>query len=245
MGRNGVTALACALLGREAAAHPTQFTTLQLEIDPGGEYRGTLNIDILSYALGQTSQDTSNEELQALPRRTAGRAGKESGRRGRAGFNARLVIRTDAGATFPATWNLPGLPEGERGTRAAYPSPILMPGEIDFSGRLPAGARTVSVRLPYIMADTVQVYELPNGDSHDEPVTAGGYSSEIALGVTVPPVTARSDRLARGGGGSGRTIRGGGRGPCGLAVVFATRRPAGVIFVEGKTELRGPTKLTD
>ena len=40
---------------------------------------------------------------------------------------------------------------------------ILMPGEIDFSGTLPAGAHTISIRLPYVLGDTMQVFELPNG----------------------------------------------------------------------------------
>lgn len=191
-----VAALACALLGRDVGAHPTQFTTLQVEIDPSGTYRGTLNIDILSYALGQTSQDTSNEELQALldgPRATLGQDLADAGGR----FRRELVIRTNAGNATPSTWNLPGLREVDAVLARQIHPPILMPGEIDFSGRLPAGARTISIRLPYIMADTVQVYELPNGDSHDEPVAAGGFSSEIALGVTVPPAAGHAARWSR------------------------------------------------
>jgi hypothetical protein len=210
-------ALACAPLGPAVTAHPTQFTTLQVEIDPAGVYRGALNIDILSYALGQTSQDTSNEELQALldgPRATLEQDLADAGAR----FRRELVIQTDAGETAPSTWNLPGLPEVNAVLARHIHPPILMPGEIDFSGRLPAGARTVSVRLPYIMADTVQVYELPNGDSHDEPVTAGSFSSEIALGVTVPAAVSRSAGLARGG------ERGGGLLAGVAAALFVLRR---------------------
>jgi hypothetical protein len=177
---------ALALCSAIVSAHPTQFTTLQVAIDPSGVYRGTLNIDILSYALGQTSQDTSNEQLQALldaPRATLARDLADAGQR----FQREFVIRTDAGDAAPTTWNLPGLPEVNAVLARHLQPPILMPGEIDFSGRLPAGARTVAFRLPYIMGDTVQVYEMPNGDSHDEPVVAGGVSSAVELGMTVPP----------------------------------------------------------
>ncbi len=189
--RRAVLALALALACNSASAHPTQFTTLQVTIDPSGEYRGTLNIDILSYALGQTSQDTSNEELQALldgSRPALARDLAESGER----FKRELVIRTDVGETAPATWNLPGLPEVNAVLARHIQPSILMPGEIDFSGRLPAGARTLAVRLPYIMGDTVQVYELPDGNSHDEPVAAGGNSSQIPLGITVPAASPKT-----------------------------------------------------
>ena len=183
--RLGLAAVALGLLAAAAGAHPTQFTTLQVTIDPSGEYRGTLNIDILSYALGQTSQDTSNEELQALldsPRVVLAQDLAEAGVR----FRRELVIRTDAGDAWPSTWSLPGLPEVNAVLARHLQPPILMPGDIDFSGRLPAGARTVAFRLPYIMGDTVQIYELPNGESHDEPVAAGGISSAVPLGITVP-----------------------------------------------------------
>ncbi len=178
-------ACAFALGSAIVAAHPTQFTTLQVAIDPSGVYRGTLNIDILSYALGQTSQDTSNEQLQALldaPRMVLARDLAEAGQR----FQRELVVRTNVGDMAPSAWSLPGLPEVNAVLARHLQPPILMPGEIDFSGRLPAGARTVAFRLPYIMGDTVQVYELPNGDSHDEPVEAGGISSAVGLGMTVP-----------------------------------------------------------
>jgi hypothetical protein len=63
---------------------------------------------------------------------------------------------------------------------------ILVPGEITFSGTLPAHARTLAIRLPYVLGDTVQVLELPGGNSHDEPVSAGDYSSQVPIALQPP-----------------------------------------------------------
>jgi hypothetical protein len=191
--RVGLVAILALGLGRTTSdAHPAQFTTLQMTVDSTGAYRGTLNIDILSYALGQTSQGTSNDELQALldgPRSRLASDLAEAGVR----FQRELVIHTDAGNSTPSSWALPGLPEVNEVLARHLQPPILMPGDIEFAGTLPMGARTISIRLPYIMGDTVQVYELPNGGSHDEPVSAGEMSSSVAL--EMPPAGTDS-RLA-------------------------------------------------
>jgi hypothetical protein len=63
---------------------------------------------------------------------------------------------------------------------------ILVPGEITFSGMLPAKAHTLTIRLPYVLGDTVQVLELPGGISHDEPVSAGDYSSQVLIALKAP-----------------------------------------------------------
>jgi hypothetical protein len=41
-------ALPFALFPAAASSHPAQFTTLQVEIDPGGRFHASLNIDILA-----------------------------------------------------------------------------------------------------------------------------------------------------------------------------------------------------
>ncbi len=165
-----------------ASAHPAQFTTLQVEIDPAGGFHASLNIDILAYALGETSLESTNEELQALldgPRALLARALADAGER----FRREVVIRTDAGEVTPASWSLPGLPEVDAVlARNLHPS-ILMPGEIDFSGTLPAGVHTLSIRLPYILGDTMHVYELPNGDSDAAPVAAGDFSEAVRVAL--------------------------------------------------------------
>jgi hypothetical protein len=186
-----VIALMYALFPPAASAHPTQFTTLQVMIDSTGQFQATLNIDILSYALGQTSLETSNEELEQLldgPRAALRQDLADAGER----FQREVVIHTDVGDVTPSSWNLPGLPELDAVLARHIQPRILVPGEIDFSGTLPAGARTVSIRLPYVLGDTVHVYELPDGGSHDEPVAAGGYSTDVALNLSVPRSTSRA-----------------------------------------------------
>ncbi len=175
-----IAALPFALFPAAATAHPAQFTTLQVEIDPAGQFHASVNIDILAYALGETSLESTNEELEALldgPRANLGRALAEAGER----FRREAVLRTEAGEVTPSSWSLPGLPEVDAVLARKIHPRILMPGEIDFSGTLPAGAHTLSIRLPYILGDTMQVYELPNGDSDAAPVAAGAYSEEIQL----------------------------------------------------------------
>jgi hypothetical protein len=81
------------------------------------------------------------------------------------------------------------LPEVEAVLARKIHPPILMPGEIDFSGTLPAGAHTLSIRLPYILGETMHVYELPNGGSIAAAVAPGDYSEEIQLPPREPPKT--------------------------------------------------------
>ncbi len=136
------------LLPGALLAHPAQFTTFQVNIDADGQYRAILNIDILAYALGETSLDSTNEELQTLldgPRPALGQALRDAGER----FSRELVIHTDAGDSKPSSWQLPGLPEVDAVLARKLLPRILMPGDINFSGTLPAAARTISIRLPY------------------------------------------------------------------------------------------------
>ena len=178
------------LAGGSAAAHPTQFTTLQVIIEPSGRFQATLNIDLLSYALGKTSLEASNEDLTAAlngPRAVLGRDLADAGQR----FRRELVIHTDAGEVVPGIWQLPGLAEVDAVLARKIQPPILMPGEISFAGILPAQARHISVRLPFVLGDTVQVYELPHGRGYDEPVAAGGYCSELVLQLAPPIVRAQ------------------------------------------------------
>jgi hypothetical protein len=69
----------------------------------------------------------------------------------------------------------------------------MVPGEIAFSGTLPAQAHTLAIRLPYVLGDTVHLLELPGGNSHDEPVSAGDYSSKVPIALQVP---GKWDKLA-------------------------------------------------
>ena len=84
------------LLWETACAHPAEFTTLQVKVEADGHFEATLNIDILSFALGQTSARTSNEELEALlggPRATLAADLAHAGEH----FRHEVVVRTDAG----------------------------------------------------------------------------------------------------------------------------------------------------
>ncbi len=176
------------LFATSVAAHPAQFTTLQVKVEASGRFQANLNIDILSFALGKTSAETSNEELEAIldgPRSQLSQRLADAGER----FRREVVIRTDAGEAAPDAWQLPGLAEVDAVLARGLHPRILMPGDITFSGALPTDARRVSIRLPYVLGDTVQVYELPNGRSYDEPVAAGEPSTETALELA-PPQTA-------------------------------------------------------
>ena len=187
-----VMALLLALFPRTASAHPAQFTTLQVRVEPDGQFQAALNIDILSFALGKPSLATSNEELEALlngPRDALGQALADAGDR----FRREVVVHTDAGDVIVTSWTLPGLSDVDAVLAKKIQPRILMAGEIAFSGTLPANARTISIRLPYVLGDTVQVYELPDARGYDEPVTAGDYSSNIKLNL--PPAVTDS-RLA-------------------------------------------------
>ena len=92
---------------------------------------------------------------------------------------------------------MPGLAEVDAVLARGLHPRIVMPGDITFSGTLPANARRISIRLPYVLGDTVHVYELPNGRSYDEPVAAGEYSTETALELAPPKTAAKLVDLGR------------------------------------------------
>lgn len=181
----GLAVLLAVFLFRPAGAHPAQFTTLQIKVEADGHFAATLNIDILSFALGKTSTKTSNEELTSLldgPRATLAADLADAGDH----FRHEVVVRTDAGDATITNWSLPGLPEVNAVLARNIQPRILVPGEIAFSGTLPAQAHTLAIRLPYVLGDTIQIWELPGGSSHEEPITAGGYSSQVSLALKAP-----------------------------------------------------------
>ena len=181
----GVALLSALLLPRMGWAHPAQFTTLQVKIEADGHFDASLNIDILSFALGEPSLKTSNEELEALLNGSRTNLAEQLADAGEH-FRHEVVVRTDVGNASITLWKLPGLPEVDAVLARKLQPRILMPGEIAFSGTLPSGAHTIAIRLPYVLGDTVQVYELPGGNSHDEPVSAGNYSSQIPIALKAP-----------------------------------------------------------
>ena len=168
-----------------AGAHPAVFTTLQVKVDADGHFAGSVNIDILSFALAQTSLKTSNEELEALlagPRSTLASDLADAGEH----FRHEVVVRTDAGDATITAWNLPDLAQVDAVLARNLQPRIMIPGEITFSGRLPAQAHALAIRLPYVLGDTIHVLELPGGNSHDEPVGAGEYSSQVSIALKAP-----------------------------------------------------------
>jgi len=176
----GLACLLAGLLPMAAGAHPAQFTTLQVRVEADGHFEATLNIDLLSFALGQTSLKTSNEELEALldgPRTNLAASLADAGEH----FRHEVVVRSDVGKATITSWTLPGLPEVDAVLARNIQPRILVPGEIAFSGTLPAQAHALSIRLPYVLGDTLHDLELPDGNSHVEPVSAGDYSSQVPI----------------------------------------------------------------
>lgn len=181
----GLAFVFAVLLPGTAKSHPAEFTTLQVKVEADGHFNASLNIDMLSFALGQTSLKTSNEELETLlagPRATLGEDLAEAGEH----FRHEVVVRTDVGDAAITSWSLPDLPQVDAVLARNLQPRILVPGEIIFSGTLPAQAHALAIRLPYVLGDTVQVLELPGGISHDEPVSAGDYSSQVTIALQPP-----------------------------------------------------------
>ena len=181
----GLALLFAILLPVVVRAHPAEFTTLQAKVEADGHFEASLNIDILSFALGQTSLKTSNEELETLlngPRATLAERLADADEH----FRHEVVVRTDAGTATIAAWTLPDLATVDAVLARKILPRILVPGEISFSGTLPAQAHTISIRLPYVLGDTVHLLELPEGNSHDEPVSAGDYSSKVPIALQIP-----------------------------------------------------------
>jgi HupE / UreJ protein len=168
-----------------ARSHPAEFTTLQVRVEADGHFDASVNIDILSFALGEPSLKTSNEELEALlagPRATLADHLADAGEH----FRHEVVVRTDAGNATINSWTLPDLVQVDAVLARNLQPRIMVPGDITFSGKLPVHANTLAIRLPYVLGDTLQMLELPQGNSHAEPVSAGDYSSEVTIALQPP-----------------------------------------------------------
>ncbi len=170
------------LFSSPAGAHPAQFTTLEMKVAANGRFEASLNVDVLAHALGKTSDSVTNEELAAEldgPRDALATDLAEAGER----FRRELVIRTDAGAAAVTSWQFPVPADVDAALARKIDPRTLVAGEITFAGALPAGARKLSVRLPFVLGDTMQLYELPGGGSFAEPVPAGKYSRVIDVAL--------------------------------------------------------------
>ena len=192
----GLAFLLAALLPPAAHSHPAAFTTLQIKVEADGHFHASVNIDILSFALGETSLKTSNDELEALlagPRETLAADLADAGEH----FRHEVVVRTDAGDAAITSWTLPDLAQVDAVLAQHLHPRILVFGDISFSGTLPANARTLAIRLPYVLGDTVHVLDLPGGSSHDEPVSAGEYSTQISIALQPPCAGDRLVALGR------------------------------------------------
>ena len=135
-------------------------------------------------------------------------------------------MRTDAGDAAVSGWKLPGLPEVEAALARHVVPRILMAGDIAFSGTLPAAARTVSIRLPYVLGETVHVYAVPGGDGEGQLVAAGDYSNVVRFKLRTVQ-TQRAPAPARPSWRDGHGNRGGRRGFADRVVVCAAVRGTG------------------
>ncbi len=166
-----------------AWAHPTEITTLEIKVESDGRFSARLNVDLLAYALGKTSADATNEELEALldePRPQLARRLVDAGER----FRREVVIQTNLGDVSVTSWALPTIVEVDAAEAGHVRPRITIGSTVTFSGSLPAGTTTLAIRLPYILGDTLQAYELPRGRSVVETVLAGEYGKEVT--VTAP-----------------------------------------------------------
>ncbi len=191
-----VLALLAALWPGAISAHPTQAVTLQVIVAPTGEFRASLSFDLLAYALRKPSVDAANEEMQALldgPRPTLARALAVANDQ----LRREVVVRTDAGDAAPSGWKLPGLPEVDAALARHVVPRILMAGDIAFSGTLPAAARTISIRLPYVLGEAVHVYAVPGGEGEGQLVAAGEYSNVVTFKLRTGEASPRPPSLRR------------------------------------------------
>ena len=148
--RRWLLGAALLLLPADGSAHPAQFTAMQFTVAPGDEFRASLNVDVLAFALGKPSIEAGNEELEALldgPREALASDLDAASDQ----FRREVVVHTDIGDAATANWRFPGLPEIDSALASHVVPRILIGGEITFSGVLPPGARWVSVRLPYVL----------------------------------------------------------------------------------------------
>jgi hydrogenase/urease accessory protein HupE len=166
-------------------AHTAQFTSLVVTVKPDGSFAASLNIDVLAFALREDSKTVQDADLAALldgPRPALAAQLAEAGER----FRREVVIRTEQGNVSAATWVLPNLTTVDEVLQRGIIPPTVMPGEIEFSGKLPARATTLAMRLPYVLGETIHIYQLPGGRQESGPVEAGAFFRTITLDATKP-----------------------------------------------------------
>jgi hypothetical protein len=162
-----------------APAHPAYFTSPQVLIGKDGRYRLFLKVDVLAFALNETSGKTPNEPMDALlsgPRPDLEEALADGERRFKKGF----VATTDRGPASMDVLQFPRADQVEEWRKKAKPVlPVVL--EIKAEGQLPPETRWVSFQFPRILDQMILQVNRPDQEPYAEPLEPGMPSSRLSL----------------------------------------------------------------
>lgn len=196
-----------------ATAHPGHKTSAILTVERpagaaaagAGERRVLVrvSVDPLAFALNDHSvdvQDGAQEALLARPDAELDGLLRESHRR----FE-RTTHLLAGGVEVPLTVTSGPTLAGVRAAPRREDGRVRLPIAAEFvaAGVLPPGARSVTVRLPEIVGDTVLTVERPGDEAWATPLGPSQVSPDIPLG---PAGGADAPGAGRAGGGSDRSV---------------------------------------
>lgn len=165
--------------------HPAYITLAHAVVKADGSCHVTVQFDLLAYALNDTSARIGNEPMEALLKAPPDEVEKllaEAKER----FRHSFTVLTERGPVVPTALRFPTAADlaSWRATAGAV-LPVVIPVEVDTT--LPAGATTLALRFPGLMAETILTVERPGEDFFTEPVEGGKTSTELPVHVPVPP----------------------------------------------------------
>ncbi len=162
-----------------AGAHPTCLTAAVATIEPTGEFRLTMQFDTLAFALNDTSARIGNEPMDALL--AAPRAEMESRLAGaKRRFGHGLTVTSDQGPASVTAIEFPnaGMVYAWRDEKKPV-LPVVLSATV--TGRLPAGAGSVTFRFPAVFDQVILTVERPGEEASTEPVEAGMKSATLPV----------------------------------------------------------------
>jgi hypothetical protein len=200
------TLLAAGVLAPAAAAHPGHQSGAVLTVAPDGRVIVRVSVDALAFALNDRSRDVPDEAMRGLlegPEADLRAALEES--------HARFVRLTElevggepvalAVVSAPTLETVRAAPAGSDG-RPRLP----VHGEFVAEGRLPPGARSLTLRLPEIAGDVVLTVERPGQEPTAAPLPAGATAGPIDFDLTSGPSPAQPAPTAHWAGSAWTTF---------------------------------------
>lgn len=176
-----------------AIAHPARVMSASLSVAPDGQFVVRLHFDLLAYLLNDSPQRVDHESMDALLDGPTGVLVKHLEQaqarmlRGVSVICDGRTIRADR-IEFPTTSDV----EKWKAAGTSHRLPVMQ--DATLYGQIPKDTKTVAIKLPEVLGQTIFTIDRPGEESYSEPVDAGHVSTSLPSRLTQPQSPVKPDR---------------------------------------------------